>query len=280
MSGPSRFALRWFPPPLRGPWTLPPSPDGLRVFLLMGQSNMAGFGGVHPADPWQPGDFQPEPGVLALGGQCTLKSRRPRGRTCWRPAAHPLHLNQKSARFGLALPFARRLREEKPAEMVGFIPCAWGGAPIDSLAPGSPLYENAVRRARFAAKAGTLSGVLWHQGETDAESEAAAPVHAAKLAGLIASLRTDLSVLHLPFLIGDLGDFADERRRPPAVSRRQIVRAGLRRVAEEDPHAAFVESRGLPGVDLVHFGRSALIEFGKRYADAYLALPLSRPIVV
>ncbi len=277
MSGPSRFRLRWFPPASRGAWALPDDPEKFRVFLLMGQSNMAGYGCVRPDDPWQPGDFDPVPGVLVLGGQGTLKSARPRGRTCWRPAAHPLHLNQRSAAFGLGLPFAARLREAWPQRKLGLIPCAWGGAPIDRLGPGSPLYANALRRARFASRSGILSGVLWHQGETDAESESLAPAHAGKLAALIRSLRGDLAVPDLPFLIGDLADFGDERRKAPAVARRRIVREGLRRVAEEDPHAAFVESSGLPGVDLVHFGRDALAEFGCRYAGGVQSLGSKSP---
>ncbi len=271
MSGPSRFRLRWFPPALRGAWALPEDPEKFRVFLLMGQSNMAGYGCVRADDPWQPGDFAPLPGVLALGGQGTLKSARPRGRICWRPGAHPLHLNQRSAAFGLGLPFAACLREAWPRQRIGLIPCAWGGAPIDRLGPGSHSYANALSRARIAARSGTLSGVLWHQGETDAESESLAPAHAGKLAALIRSLRADLGAPSLPFLIGDLADFGDDRRKPPAVARRRIVREGLRRVAEEDPHAVFVESRGLSGVDLVHFGRDALVEFGRRYAAAYLS---------
>ncbi|MEK7954138.1 sialate O-acetylesterase [Luteolibacter soli] len=269
MSGPSRFLRRWGLPRLSGAWELPAGPAGFPVFLLMGQSNMAGFGGVHPSDPWQPGDFSPVPRALVLGGQCTLKSHRRRGWTRWRPAAHPLHLSQKSACFGLALPFASRLLEENPALTIGLIPCAWGGAGIDRLGPGTPLYENAISRARQAAKRGTLAGVLWHQGETDALDDSLARSHAEKLGALIARLRSDLSVPQLPFLIGDLGTFGDARRDPAALARQDLVRAGLRRVASEVSHAAFVESEGLAGVDAVHFSRAALIEFGRRYAQVY-----------
>jgi hypothetical protein len=145
---------------LRGPWALPLEKTRFRIFLLMGQSNMAGYGCVRAEDPWQPGDQEPVPGVLVLGGQCTLKSRIPRGWTRWRPAAHPLHLNQRSAAFGLGLPFALHLRDRLTDMTIGLIPCAWGGAPIDRLGPGSPLYANAILRARIAAKSGTLAGVL------------------------------------------------------------------------------------------------------------------------
>ena len=271
MSGPSRFLLRWFPPPLRGAWKPPGCRKRFRIFLLMGQSNMAGYGCVRSDDPWQPGDFDPLPGVVVLGGQCTLQSALPRGRTRWRAAAHPLHLNQRSASFGLGLPFAARLREEMPDSMIGLDPCAWGGAPIDLLGPGSPLYRNAVHRARLAAKSGVLSGVLWHQGETDAESDTTAPAHAGKLSSLIRQFRVDLAAPELPFLIGDLAEFGDERRKAAGIARRDTVRRGLRQVAAEDAHAAFIGSTGLDGVDLVHFGREALIEFGHRYAATFLS---------
>lgn len=272
MSRFARLRRQWSRPALDGPWALPDDPARLRVFLLMGQSNMAGYGCVRPEDPWQPGDREPLPGVISLGGQCTLKSGLSRGWTRWRPASHPLHLNQASAAFGLALPFAARLREQQPDVMVGFVPCAWGGAPINSLGPGTPLYANALRRARIAAKSGELAGVLWHQGETDADHDSLAPLHAAKLTALMQQLRQDLGTPALPFLIGDLGDWGDDRRKPACVARRDTVRSGLRRVATEDTQATFVESDGLVGVDSVHFGRSALIEFGHRYAAGYLAI--------
>jgi hypothetical protein len=269
MSGPRRFLRRWGFPWLSGKWSLPVDPADFAVFLLMGQSNMAGFGGIHPADPFQPGDFSPVPGVLVVGGQCTAKSRRPRGWMRWRPAAHPLHLNQRSAGFGLGLPFAQRLREEMPGLTVGLIPCAWGGAGIDALGPDTPLYDNAVKRARIAARRGCLAGVLWHQGETDALEETPARKHAGKLSTLIAQLRRDLGDTELPFLIGDLAEFGDEKRSPEAVARRARVRSGLRQVAADAGDAAFVESHGLTGVDAVHFNRASLIEFGGRFAEAY-----------
>lgn len=271
MSGSPRWLLRWSFARLEGPWAIPESPADFPVFLLLGQSNMAGHGGLRPDDPWQPGDHAPVAGVLVFGGQGTVNSSRPRGWCRWRPAAQPLHLNQRSAGFGLGLPFASKLLEDRRATRIGLIPGAWGGAGIDALGRGSPLYENAVRRARIAARRGHLAGVLWHQGETDAGCEVLAASHAAKLVRLIADLRGDLDCPHLPFLIGDLAPFGDERREPEAVDRRARVRAGLRQVAADDPHATFVESAGLAGCDSVHFSRAGLIELGRRYAAAFQA---------
>jgi len=270
MSGLVRFLRRWSPASLAGPWSIPDDPGEFPVFLLMGQSNMAGHGCVRPGDPWQAGDRKPAPGVLVFGGQGTVKSPRPRGWLSWRPAAHPLHLNQGSAGFGLGIPFARQLLEETHATRVGLVPAAWGGAGIDLLGRGTPLYENAIHRARLATRRGTLAGVLWHQGETDAGRDPLARTHAAKLTRLIGHLREDLQSPELPVVIGDLAPFGDDRRKLEAIQRRALVRSGLRQVAENDPHAVFVESEGLAGSDAVHFNRAALIEFGKRYARAFL----------
>ncbi len=269
MSGLRRFLRRWALPPLGEPWTIPADRNQFPVFLLMGQSNMAGHGCISDDDPWQAGDLAPVPQVLVLGGQGTAKSRRPRGWIRWRPAAHPLHLNQNSGGFGLGLPFAKRLLEDNSGLTIGLVPCAWGGAAIDLLGAGSPLYDNAVRRARIAANSGTLAGVLWHQGESDTRTDPLARSHAEKLGRLIDRLRFDLAEPQLPFLIGDLGAFGDERRKPDAVARQSVLRSGLRDVAHSVPHSAFIESDGLTGTDSVHFDRASLVEFGRRYAEAY-----------
>lgn len=268
-----RFQLKWFPPKSRGAWKIPGDPGRFDLFLLMGQSNMAGFGCVRADDPWQPGDFDPVPRVWCLGGQAKVDSERPRGRMVWRPATHPLHLNQSSCGFGLGLPFAEALIEVKSDRGVGLIPCAWGGAAIDSLHAGTPLFRNAVCRARLAAESGRLRGVLWHQGETDTRNEVAAASHADKLRRLMADLRREFRAPELPFVIGDLAEFTEDYRRrksPEALAWHQTVRRGLREVADSDAHSAFVETGGLEGVDDVHFGRSSLIELGQRYAEAWV----------
>ncbi|MEM1085763.1 MAG: sialate O-acetylesterase [Verrucomicrobiota bacterium] len=267
-----RFRRRWFPDKAEGEWAVPDHPRDFDLFLLMGQSNMVGFGCISPSESWQDGDHDPAPGVLVLGGQSKVKSSRPRGRIVWRPAAHPLHLNQRSAGFGMGLPFAAKLREANLRKMIGLIPCAWGGARIDQLGPGSPLYANTVKRARFAAEQGCLRAVLWHQGESDALTEDLSQAHAGKLSRLMETLRADLGESDLPFLIGDLADFTERERwksDPVAAERNARVRAGLRDLAQRDPHTVFVESEGVEGVDPVHFSREALISFGERYAAAW-----------
>ena len=271
-----RWQRRWFPARCDGAWRLPADRGQFHVFLLAGQSNMAGHGCLREDDPWQPGDFEPVPGVVVLGGQASPKSPRPWGRICWRPAAHPLHLNQSSSAFGLGLEFARIYQELRPGVTVGLVPCAWGGAAIDRFGEGCPLRDNAVRRGKLAASRGTLQGVLWHQGESDTMDDESARCHEGKLRNLIRGLRAELECDDLFFAIGDFSPAlaaAKEGSDPAWAARIAGVRGGLRRVAEEDPHAAWVASDGLPGVsrDVFHFDRAALVEMGRRYARAVVA---------
>lgn len=103
------------------------------MFLLMVQSNMAGYGGIAPGDPWLPGDKDPVPGVLVLDGQGTEANAYPVEPIQWRPGAHRLHLHQNTAQFGMGMDFAKSYRASHPGVTVGLIPCAWGGAGIDML---------------------------------------------------------------------------------------------------------------------------------------------------
>jgi hypothetical protein len=79
-------------PRLSRDWDVPPKRDNFHIFMLMGQSNMAGCGKL------ENGDTTPEPGVLAIPTKCE-------GGFAWKPAAHPLHNRLSSDRFGLGLPF-------------------------------------------------------------------------------------------------------------------------------------------------------------------------------
>lgn len=83
----------------------------------------------------------------------------------WEPAAHPLHNGLNSDRFGLGLPFTKAYLEKKPGIVVGLIPVAWGGAGIDRLKKGIPVYVDAIKvdaikKAKIAAKQGVVKGVL------------------------------------------------------------------------------------------------------------------------
>jgi hypothetical protein len=125
-----------------------------------------------------------------------------------------------------------------------------------------------MRRAKIALQAGTLKGILWHQGESDANAKQA-PLYAAKLHDLIARLRAELRAPEVPFIAGQLGKFPDE---PWNEFKVQVDRAH-RELPMQVRGTAYVSAEGLQHKgDKLHFDADSYRILGRRYAEAYLQL--------
>jgi hypothetical protein len=228
-----------------------PGRGEFHLFLLVGQSNMAGRGDVEPQDR------EINPRVLALNAN-----------DVWVPAVDPIHFDKPGAGTGLARSFALAYLEDHPGVTVGLIPCACGGSPISTWAPGQYFdqtrnhpYDDAIRRARLAMDRGTLKAILWHQGESDCKPDLAAAYRAA-LRDFVVRLRRDLHAEQVPFIFGQLGRFDAAPWSDPTV----IVDAATQAVAAESEPAGFVSSAGLTSKpDNLHFDAPSLREFGRRY---------------
>lgn len=238
-----------------------PAATNLHLFLLAGQSNMAGRGAL--AD-LAPAEAAPDARILALNTDLS-----------WQAAVDPIHWDKPGAGVGLGKFFARAVAEQTPGLTIGLVPAACGGSPISAWEPGkyfeqtkSHPYDDALARARRAMHDGTLKAVLWHQGEGDASTRAA-PLYEKRLETLIARFRADLDAPELPFILGQLGQFPGK---PWNEHQSEIDRA-LRAVAARVKNVRYVTSDDLADKgDLLHFGTPALRVLGQRYADAYLAV--------
>jgi hypothetical protein len=220
----------------------------VQLFLLIGQSNMAGRGKVKRRDR------EPLPRVFSFSK--TME---------WVPAVDPLHWDKpKIAGAGLGRSFAEVLTAQNRQAVVGLIPAAFGGSSLDQWAPGGELYANAVTRTRAALGSGTLRGILWHQGEADSNIEENARSYADRWSRLALSLRQDLAAA--PIVVGELGGFFQA---PFAAAVNEQLAVLPARVAR----TAFVPSGGLTDRgDRLHFNTASLREFGRRYACAFLML--------
>lgn len=235
-----------------------PTKDKLHLYLLVGQSNMAGRGTVEPADQ------QPHPRVLMFGKNET-----------WTAATDPMHWDKPSVGVGLGRTFGIEIAKTSPDITIGLIPCAVGGSPIDTWLPGvfypptkSHPWDDALRRAKAALKDGTLKGILWHQGESDCKPELAA-AYEAKLHDLIQRLRAELQAPEVPFIAGQMGQFADV----PWTEEIKTVDAAHRALPEKVKNTAFVSAEGLNHKgDKIHFDSPAYRELGRRYAAALLKM--------
>ena len=232
--------------------------EKFHLFLLAGQSNMAGRGEVEAEDR------QPHPRVLMLSKDGT-----------WQPAVDPIHYDKPSAGVGLGRTFGLVLADADTNITIGLIPAACGGSPISTWEPGayfdqtsSHPYDDAIQRAKLAMKQGTLKAILWHQGESDCETNLA-PAYQAKLEQLITRFRKDLDAPDLPFIVGQLGQF----EKAPWSPYTKMVNDAQIAVAKEMAYVEFISSAGLVSKsDNLHFDSPSQREFGRRYAAAYWKL--------
>jgi hypothetical protein len=231
------------------------SPAELQLFLLAGQSNMAGRGVVEAEDRVV------HPRVFALD------------RTMhWVPALDPIHYDKPTAGVGPGRSFGLALAARDPSMRIGLVPAAVGGSPISSWEPGAldsatktHPYDDALARLRVAMQSGRVRAILWHQGESDAHP-GSSERYAARLRALIERFRTDLGQPELPFIIGELGHFpskpwSDDVRRIDSVHRA---------IAATMSNVAYVSSEGLRDKgDTLHFDAASARTLGKLYEYAY-----------
>ena len=227
------------------------------LYLLIGQSNMAGRGKVGPLDE------EVHPRVFALDRAGT-----------WVPASDPIHFDKPCAGVGPGLTFGKVMADHDPSVRIGLIPCAAGGSPISLWQSGgyweqtdSKPYDDAIDRTMIAMKQGVLKGILWHQGESDS-NESDAVQYEDRLAAMIDILRSDLGVPETPFAAATLGHFVAEGN-----SEARVVNEAIGHIPQRVKHAAYVDSKGLQHKgDNVHFGTESARELGRRYAEAMVHL--------
>lgn len=226
----------------------------MNLFLLIGQSNMAGRGAVENGF------------LLWFNGVSALAENGE-----WVPALDPIHYDKPFAGAGLARTFAGVLRRNNPRREIGLIPAAMGGSALDEWQPGTENFETAIARTRIAMQSGTLRGILWHQGESDAGNEATAATYAARWLTMMNALRAELSAENVPVLAGLLGDFLGPGRKhcPHAPE----VNAQIASLSVKAPPVGIVPAHNLGHIgDELHFSTPALREFGRRYAHVYMSL--------
>ncbi|WP_316813528.1 sialate O-acetylesterase [Pedobacter heparinus] len=230
-------------------------PDqNMHIYILMGQSNMAGRGEI--TEPYKK---QEHPRVVMLN-----KEKE------WVLAKHPLHFDKpKAAGVGPGLSFGIKMAEAYPGVTIGLVPCAVGGTSIRKWVPGgydkvtlSHPYDDAVLRIKEAMKKGVIKGVLWLQGEGDSGSMAA--IYLDKLDTLIAEIRKEVTDSQLPFVVGELARYRESYLK---------LNKEFTRLSSKIPYTAVVSSEGLwHKGDGTHFDSPSASAYGRRFAEGMLLL--------
>ena len=236
------------------------------LYLLIGQSNMAGRGIVEKQDSII------YPHVLTLSKE-----------NKWIPAQDPIHFDKSVAGVGLGRTFGIEMAKVNPEAIIGLIPCAVGGSPIDAWKPGgyheqtgTYPYDEMEKRLKFALKSGKLKGILWHQGESDSNPEKCYE-YKEKLEKLVQQVRILGENENAPFVAGEFGQFRmkSNKEQYPELkpSPAEVVMKATKEVMQSDENAAFIKTNGLKHKgDFTHFDANSYRILGKRYAEAMLKL--------
>ena len=228
------------------------------VYLLAGQSNMAGRGTVEGIDS----TINPHIWMLNKNEE-------------WVPAREPLAFDKpKVVGVGPGFAFAREVLKHDTSAMILLVPSAVGGTRIDLWQPGaydtatkSYPYDDALRRIKKALQYGQLKGIIWHQGESDC-TPALSGSYENKLRELIQRFRTELSAAKIPFILGEIANFKGEENKD-----KEIVNAAIKKVADTTPYSGFVLTGGLQHRgDFLHFDAPSAREVGRRYAEVFFSI--------
>jgi hypothetical protein len=249
--------------PIIPPDQLPPK-EKFKIYLLMGQSNMAGHGAPSKVD------LTPHPRVLVMS---------PTG--IWRRAVEPITREPGfTSGVGPGLAFGKVMADADPDVTIGLVPAPKNGTGLVRFEKGHSLYAVALSRAQIAMESGTLAGVLWHQGEADSKAATNALTYEARLTQMISDLRADVGNPDLPFVVGELGQFYINRSRGPKYPLAKVVDAALLDIPNTVPMTGCASSARLTHIgDETHFDAPSQRALGKRYAaimltlEQYLQLP-------
>ena len=222
--------------------------DKLHIYLLIGQSNMAGRATITKD-------------IAGVIDRCVLLNDK----NAWVPAKNPLNLystirkGEGMQKLGPGYSFAKAMLNENTDIKIGLVVNARGGSKIEQwLGEDAKYYKQTLERAKAAQKTGTLKGILWHQGESNSSNPEA---YLDQLTTLIESLRKDLGDADLPFVAGQVTN-------TPPLKINDVIALLPKHVQG----TAAVSSDGLKTTDRWHFDKPSQLELGKRYAKAMLAL--------
>jgi hypothetical protein len=232
---------------------------GYDIYLLIGQSNMAGRGKLLQQDT-----------LSTIKGVWLLNDKdKPE------PARNPLNKyssirkSYKSQRMSPGYGFAAKVQAKTGRELL-LVHNARGGTCISWWLPESDYsspnyYKEAVRRTKRAMKYGTLKGILWHQGCGDSGRNNL-PYYMERLQILVQSLRKDLKSPNVPFVAGELAYW-----RKSSKGFNEMIRT----ISEYIPNAYWVSAEGcemLRDEKDPHFSREGQLLLGERYADKILSV--------
>lgn len=237
------------------------------LFIINGQSNAGAQGDWAELDSgWQ-----------TLGNELQLYF--PQGGLGSNYNDLPSSGSQSANGFGIELGAYEVLKTAFPGRKLLFAKASLGGASITNWCNSScngAEYEDLVELTNLAiSKALALSDVddvkvaalFWAQVEADTPSTGTATAYAGRLEELISSYRDDVGDAELPVIVMRPHTHGGSDGFP-------IIDAGIQGVAAADDFVVAIATDDLPEWpdSTAHFDTAGTLEFGQRYAEAFLTV--------
>jgi hypothetical protein len=223
------------------------------IFMLMGQSNMAGV-------PRSVGSDRNSDERLKVLGGCN----QPPGQ--WNTANPPLSdcPGEKGWNLSNAVDpgiwFAKTLLEKlAPGDTIGLVATAENGESIDTFISGGSHHQmilDKIAKAKTAPN-GRFAGVIFHQGESD-QGNSRWPD---KVVQLYDEVKVAFGVRYdVPFILGELpegGCCGDHNR-------------FVHQAADQLPMGYWVSQEGTAVMDQYHFDHASVVLMGQRYGETMI----------
>jgi len=240
------------------------NPQKVWVFLLAGQSNMAGRGKIEAQDTIS------SPRLLSVNAKGEIIQ-----------AKEPLNFYEnKMQGTGCGLAFGKELLKHIPKDIsILVLQTAVGGSSINqwinnSTHRGIQLFSNFKEKVELGKKYGTIKAILWHQGESDAKPDGIVQ-RQGKLKALFEMFRKTVGNDSLPILMGELGSFSKTPELFSQMNEQTRLYSASDRFTSVISTSDF-QHRG----DFLHFNSVGQREMGKRFAFEYIRKFDAKPPVV
>ena len=260
------------------------------IFVGAGQSNMAGFNNLPSPAPTYTNASKiycySQPLDNDTGWPCNPSN--PSAGT-WALATDPTH-SQTSAGVSPLIALADRYITAKGDSSleVGIVPCGWYGSRMNGeWAPIRQKYSAwyaMASRLKAAMAWGTVKGVLWAQGESEACDSTLLTNEAGQafalqpdiwpkwhqgLYALIRETRAFVGLPTLPFIVTQLGNNPGDGHHPNWSN----MQTAISFIPQDDPTIQVLSRSDLSTIaDGAHFTSAAQIAYGVQAADKFIAM--------